>query len=524
MVELKKATQLFQYNYFSIMKKQLLFIFSFILLWIVADAQVKLYKEKYRPQFHFTPAKNWMNDPNGLVYYDGEYHLFYQFNPYGNRWGHMTWAHSVSKDLVHWEALPIAIPEADKIMIFSGSAVVDEKNSSGFATKPGEVPMVAIYTGHFIADSAKPDDCMQAQYIAYSLDKGRTWTKYANNPVLDLQKKDHRDPKVFWYEPDKKWIMLTVLPQEHKVLFHSSVNLKQWTYLSEFGPAGDIKDIWECPDLLKVPVKGETGKMKWVLINSQQTTMQYFVGDFNGTAFINENPATAVYRPDHGPDYYAGITYNQLPANHAPILLGWANNWKYANDIPTYPWKSAMALPRELSLKYENNQWILLQQPVHTLQRLRNGEKAWEQITVTGNEKIPVKSQQFEMETDITVPANGKSGLKIAAGKDNYLMVGYNGKTKKLYIDRTGCRNNSFHKNFSLLTYYETDLEPLNGKVKLHLFFDKSIVEVFANDGSVVMTAQLFPEESENGIELFSEGGNAIFNRVKFRELKSAWQ
>ena len=241
---------------------KLLVLLSCVFMNISAPAQENIYKEKYRPQFHFTPAKNWMNDPNGLVYHEGEYHLFYQYNPFGNRWGHMTWAHSVSNDLVHWTHLPIAIPEADNIMIFSGSAVVDENNSSGFARNPGEVPMVAIYTGHFIADSSKPENSMQAQYIAYSLDKGRTWTKYDKNPVLDLQKKDHRDPKVFWYEPDKKWVMLTVLPQEHKVMFHSSVNLKDWKHMSDFGPAGDINDIWECPDLLQVPVTGQRGEIE----------------------------------------------------------------------------------------------------------------------------------------------------------------------------------------------------------------------------------------------------------------------
>ena len=502
---------------------KLLILLSCVFMNISVPAQENIYKEKYRPQFHFTPAKNWMNDPNGLIYHEGEYHLFYQYNPFGNRWGHMTWAHSVSNDLVHWTHLPIAIPEADNIMIFSGSAVVDKNNSSGFARKPGEVPMVAIYTGHFIADSSKPENSMQAQYIAYSLDKGRTWTKYAKNPVLDLQKKDHRDPKVFWYEPDKKWVMLTVLPQEHKVMFHSSINLKDWKHMSNFGPAGDINDIWECPDLLQVPVTEEKEKSKWVLINSQQTTMQYFVGNFDGTSFKNENPANKIYRPDMGPDYYAGVCYNQLPAGHAPILLGWANNWKYANDIPTFPWKSAMALPRELSLQKENDQWILMQQPVHSLEKLRMDERVWKLFSVTGTKKLPVSSQQFELETTITVSHKGKSGIKLAVGKENSFVIGYNASTGKLYIDRSGCNNNGFHENFRPLSYYETPLALINGRVNLRVFFDKSIVEVYANDGSAVMTAQLFPAESENGIELFSEGGMGEFSNTRIWNMKSAW-
>ena len=336
----------------------ILFVTSMIIV-----AQPNLYTEKYRPRFHFSPAKNWTNDPNGLVYFDGEYHLFYQYNPYGNKWGHMSWGHAVSADLLHWKHLPLAIPEKDSVMIFSGSAVVDKNNSSGFSNKHGQTPMVAIYTAH-ISDSSKPDNYRQEQHIAYSLDKGRSWTKYSGNPVLDLHKKDFRDPKVFWYDKDKKWIMAVVLPHEHIVQFYSSHNLKEWTYLSDFGPAGDATNIWECPDLLQVPVEDNPGKMKWVLLNSQQTTMQYFVGEFDGTKFINENPANKIFRPDYGPDYYAAITYNNLPASQLPVFLGWANNWSYANDIPTFPWKSAMALPRSLSLKKFDSEWTLVQRPI----------------------------------------------------------------------------------------------------------------------------------------------------------------
>jgi fructan beta-fructosidase len=505
------------------MKNKFLIFFLFICPSVTIVGQNKLYKEKYRPQFHFSPAKNWTNDPNGLVYYKGEYHLFYQYNPFGNRWGHMTWAHSISKDLVHWQALPIAIPEENKIMIFSGSAVVDEHNTSGFAKKTGQTPMVAIYTGHYIADTSKPDDYLQAQYIAYSLDNGRTWKKYDANPVLDLHKKDFRDPKVFWYAPGKKWIMLAVLPQEHIIQFYSSPDFKQWTHLSDFGPAGDTNDIWECPDLLQVPLKETPGKSKWVLLNSQQTTMQYFVGEFDGTRFINENLSANIYRPDYGPDYYAAITYNHLPPGHSPVLLGWANNWKYANDIPTWPWKSAMALPRELLLKQEKNEWILLQQPVSQLKTLRIKPTEWTEITVTKTKTLSIKSQQFEMETEFIPSPKGISGIRLAVSRNNSFVIGYNALTQKLFIDRSGCTNNSFNKNFAALSRYETSLVTVKEKIKLHLFFDKSIVEVFANDGEVVMTAQLFPDETDNGIELFSESGITRFSPVKIWNIKSAW-
>lgn len=505
------------------MKRLLWFLFFAIPLFTAAQVNQPLYKEKYRPQFHFTPVKNWINDPNGLVYYQGKYHLFYQYNPFDNVWGHMTWGHAVSKDLVRWEHLPIAIPEENKIMIFSGSAVVDENNTGGFAQKAGQIPMVAIYTGHFIADTSKPDDYLQAQYIAYSLDKGRTWKKYEGNPVLDLHKKDFRDPKVFWYAPQKKWIMVVVLPHEHIVQFYSSPDLKQWFHLSDFGPAGDTNDIWECPDLLQVPVAGSTGKLKWVLINSQQTTMQYFVGEFDGTKFINENPPSNIYRPDYGPDYYAAITYNHLPANQHPVLLGWANNWTYARDIPTYPWKSAMSLPRELSLKNVNNEWILMQQPVASLKNLRTQPVVFKNLVVDGKKALPVKGQQLEMEVVFQPSPKTISGVRLATGKQNVFVIGYDATQQKLFIDRSSCTNNSFNKSFPALSQYEVSLVPVNGKIKLRLFFDKSIIEIFANDGVAVMTAQLFPDEKDNGVELFSDGGTTKFVSLNLWNMRPVW-
>ncbi|MCX6642130.1 MAG: glycoside hydrolase family 32 protein [Candidatus Bathyarchaeota archaeon] len=252
-----------------------------------------LFKETYRPQYHFSPPLHWINDPNGLVYYEGEYHLFYQHNPMGIRWGHMSWGHAVSTDLIHWQHLPLAIPEENGVMIFSGGCVMDKNNSAGFAEKPGDVPMVAIYTGHTESKN-------QSQHIAYSNDKGRTWKKYEKNPVLDLSTKDFRDPQVFWYEPHKKWVMTVVLAVEKKIQFYSSCNLKEWNYMSSFGPAGDTSGTWECPDLFEAPINGEQGKTKWVLMHSPAPYMQYFVGDFDVTSFINEYPSHKIYRPDYG--------------------------------------------------------------------------------------------------------------------------------------------------------------------------------------------------------------------------------
>ena len=259
--------------------------FGATLVCALADSS-RTYSEPFRPQFHFTPEKNWMNDPNGLVFYEGEYHLFYQYNPYGDKWGHMSWGHAVSPDMVHWKHLSLALPEADGVMIFSGSAVIDWNNSSGFG-KDGQPPMVAIYTGCRV-DS----DGVQFECIAYSNDKGRTWTKYAGNPVIDLKSKDFRDPKVQWHEASKRWIMTVSLSAEHKVCFYGSTNLKEWKLLSKFGPAGATGGVWECPDLFELPVQG-THEKRWVLaVNINPGSIaggsggQYFIGQFDGMRFV----------------------------------------------------------------------------------------------------------------------------------------------------------------------------------------------------------------------------------------------
>ncbi|WEH12515.1 GH32 C-terminal domain-containing protein [Streptomyces sp. VNUA24] len=256
------------------------------------------YSETYRPQFHFTPEKNWMNDPNGLVYYKGEYHLFYQYNPSGNGWGDMSWGHAVSTDLVHWQELPLALSHDDREMVFSGSAVVDENNTTGFGTKKNP-PMVAIYTRHDKSTG------IQSQALAYSTDLGRTWTRYQGNPVIDIGSKDFRDPKVQWYAPTQSWLMTVSLSAEHKVRFYSSKNLKDWTRLSDFGPAGATGGVWECPDLFPLPVDGDKGNTKWVLVVNINpggiaggSAAQYFIGDFDGTKFTAEDDGT--YTPPAG--------------------------------------------------------------------------------------------------------------------------------------------------------------------------------------------------------------------------------
>ncbi len=475
------------------------------------------YKEQYRPQYHYSPAVNWCNDPNGLVYNNGVYHLFHQYNPFGNKWGHMSWAHATSKDLVHWKHQPVAIAEEKDTMIFSGTCIVDKNNTSGFARKNAPAPMVAIYTGHI-------ENTNQSQHLAYSLDNGVTWTKYNQNPILDLHKKDFRDPKVFWYAPKNYWVMAVVLPVEHQVQFYSSHNLKQWTLLSNFGPAGDTAAVWECPDLSQVPVAGNPARKKWVLQTSQNAGMQYFVGEFDGVHFINENTTGTVQRPDYGPEYYAGIVYNQLPAAQLPAAIGWVNNWNYANDIPTTPWNGAMSLPRTMQVRKEGNRWVLLQQPVAAIKQLRQNPLL--QMTnkqVTGSLALNAKTTQCEIEITLQPAAGDNCGLRLASGHQHAFEIGYDAGNQQLYIDRHQTANQSFNGNFAKLSRYTTTVALKNKLLKLHVFFDNSVVEVFANDGEAVLTAQFFPDKDDNGLEVFSVNGKTKLTALQVWPLKSIW-
>lgn len=488
----------------------------FYFLFLASYSQNSFYKEKYRPQFHFTPPIHWTNDPNGLVYHNGSYHLFYQYNPMGILWGHMSWGHAVSKDLIHWEHLPLAIPEEDGVMIFSGSCVSDINNTSGLGSNKNP-PLVAVYTGHI-------DGVNQSQHLAYSLDDGLTWKKYEKNPVLDLKKKDFRDPKVFWYQQEKYWVMAVVLPDEHIVQFYSSHNLKEWKHLSDFGPAGDIDGVWECPDLSEVPIEGEKRKTKWLLQVSQNSTMQYFIGDFDGKKFEPEKSEVKISRPDYGSDYYAGITFNNLPVSVPPTSIGWINNWAYARDIPTTPWRGMMSIPRSLSVKKIDDEWVLLQQPTDEIKSIRASRShVINNSSLDDTKSISFKSQQFQM--DITLqPGNGSiCGVRIAKGKNNELEIGYHASTNMLYIDRSKAGISSFSTEFEKRNRCETELPLDNGDLQLQIFFDNSVVEVFANDGRAVMTMQLFPEENDSNVELFSKNEKSIIKTMSVWRINSIW-
>ena len=645
----------------------------------IAQAAAPL--EPYRPHYHFTPATNWMNDPNGMFYLDGEYHLLYQFNPFGNKWGHMSWGHAVSRDLLHWEHLPIALYEENGIMIFSGSAVVDWKNTSGFG-KGGKPPVVAIYTGHY---TAKP---LQNQQIAYSNDRGRTWTKFSGNPVLDIGEKDFRDPKVFWHEQTKKWVMAVAWPVHRKVRFYSSPNLKEWTHLSDFGPAGSTKGIWECPDLFPLAVEGSRNKQKWALIvnvgsgaPASGSGCQYFVGEFDGAKFTQDNrtharnpefvpdgkvladfegpdysnwkaagnafggrpasgtlpnqqqvsgfrgaglansylhgdksegtltsphftldnkflcfligggnhanktclnllvdgavvrtatgdadeklswkswnvsdlrgkraqlqvvdqhtggwghinvdhiliadqPARSASDPalwaDWGPDFYAAVSWSDIPRrDRRRLWIGWMSNWEYAQETPTFPWRSAMSLPRELTLRDTGHGFRLIQHPVREMKKIRGKAHRLSRASIekasSWLQALPLNSRLLELDLKFSNPAP-VFNLRLLTGPEEQTIIGLAQDT--LFVDRTKSGKTQFHQKFPGKHHAQIRND---GGLILKVLVDASSIEVFANNGETVMTEQIFPTGNSIRLLLESPNVNAVVEKLSVQQLK----
>ena len=470
-----------------------------------------------------------------MIYHDGEYHLFYQYNPFGNEWGHMSWGHAVTKDLLHWEHLPLAIPEfthddgKTTTAIFSGSTVMDKNNQSGLCPAGTKDCMVAIYTSNVTKGETHLD---QHQSLAYSTDKGRTWTQYAKNPVLDLETKEFRDPNVFWYAPQQKWVMATVKATEHRAAFYESKNLKDWKLLSHFGPAADTSRVWECPSLLQLPVLNELDRpgrnqQKWVLFISAghpqkgYLGMQYFVGNFDGTAFTVDKdnpkpvPPAVANVVDWGKDYYAAIPFNDLPAGagpRKPVMIGWLNDWEYANKLPTSPFKGAMSVPREVSLRATPEGYRLVQMPV-SLQRLRGKSMTKTNLTVNGIVPVNFTGESYEVDAEISIGSAKKFGLNLLVSEGEASILTYDVATRRLSFDRTKSGNISFSDRFPSVE--SMVVEPQNGLLKLHLLVDASVVEVFANDGQQVMTDLVYPTKHEGRITLFSEGTPVVFKSLR---------
>ena len=452
-----------------------------------------------RPRYHFTPRQNFMNDPNGLVFYEGEYHLFYQYNPVGNEWGHMSWGHAVSRDLIHWEHLPVALPEENGVMIFSGSAVVDWQNSSGFGA-PGAPPLVAIYTGH--------SDVEQTQNIAYSTDRGRTWQEYQGNPVIAIGSREFRDPKVFWHEPNRQWVMVTVLPDQHKVRFDGSLDLKHWSYLSDFGPSGATDGLWECPDLFPLLVEGEPGRTKWVLkVDALKGTgAQYFIGDFDGTRFTNDADDHQVLRVDYGHDFYAAQSWSDEPGARR-IWIAWMNNWHYANTIPTSPWRGLFSIPRQLRLRSFPEGLRLRQEPIPELDQLRQPlyHAAHVQIARANAQLADLKMELAqEIQVEVTLGTVLEFGLKLCTGDET--VVGYDVQARDIFVDRRRSGEQAFSAQFA--GEHRAPLPPHEGKIRMHIFLDSCSVEVFGNDGYAVISDLIFPHSQSARLEIYAHGGS----------------
>ena len=505
----------------------------------------------YRPSYHFTPLYGWMNDPNGMVYKDGEYHLYFQYNPYGSKWGNMHWGHAVSKDLVHWEHLDPAIARDPVGHIFSGSSVVDKKNTAGF----GKDAIIAIYTNNSVNHD-------EVQCIAYSNDNGRTFTKYAGNPVLTPFDglKDFRDPKVFWYEKGKCWYMIVSADKETR--FYKSKNLKKWTYVSAFGKGmGQQPCQYECPDFFQLPVNGDKKKMKWVMTMNINpgcwfggSATEYFVGDFDGKNFTCPD-AHDVKWLDWGKDHYATVTFS----NTGDRVLGitWMSNWQYANLTPFKQNRGANGLPRELKLYEKNGKYYISEDVAPEVYALRKDTKNLADASVADAKDLKGVAANmegaFEIEADVTPDANGIAGIEISNNKRERTMIYFDMKQGKVVMDRTESGLTDFGKqsvphdielawdkqlaaegkeparitnsinyknDFALATWAPLSLCE-DGKKTYHvdIFVDKSSVELFVDGGRIAMTNLVFPVAPYENLKLYTQDGKAEFKNLKVHKL-----
>ncbi|MGN6616511.1 MAG: glycoside hydrolase family 32 protein [Ilyomonas sp.] len=482
----------------------------------------EFYHEQYRPQIHFSPKEKWTNDPNGMVYYNGIYHLFFQHYPDSTIWGPMHWGHATSTDLIHWTQQPIALYPDSLGYIFSGSAVVDKTNTSGFG-KDGKIPLVAIFTHHDPKGEREHRNDYQNQSLAYSLDNGKTWIKYAGNPVLKNPGiTDFRDPKVMWYEPQKKWIM-TLATKDH-ITFYSSPDLKQWQEESMFGKnIGVHGGVWECPDLFSLEYNN---KQIWVLIvnlnpggpNGGSAT-QYFMGDFDGSRFTPDDTATRWL--DYGPDEYAGITWSNT--GERKIFLGWMSNWLYANVVPTTVWRNAMTAPRELKIKEVDGKLFVASEPVKELDKIKGKSFTFQNVKIDNNLDLSTKTEKITLPCSLDIDLDKAEDFSVILSNDSgeQLIIGYDKKENRYFIDRTRSGKTDFQKDFS-----EKHFAPrlsVNNKINIKLIIDVSSVELFADDGLSVMTEIFFPSKPYDHINIQSKE-KILLKNLSFSIFKSIWK
>ncbi|MFD2203555.1 glycoside hydrolase family 32 protein [Shivajiella indica] len=458
------------------------------------EIELSKFNELFRPQYHFSPPKNWMNDPNGMVFLDGEYHLFYQYFPDSTVWGPMHWGHAISRDLVHWEHLPIALEPDEHGWIFSGSAVIDHNNTSGLGTEENPA-MIAIFTYHDPVGEKEQRDDFQTQGIAYSTDKGRTWKKYEQNPVLKNPGiRDFRDPKVMWFENEDgkgKWLMS--LAVWDKISFYSSPNLLDWTFESDFNPDwAAYGGVWECPDLF--PLKTEDGTEKWILFVSINpggpqggSATQYFVGDFDGKTFTTESKE--IKWLDYGADNYAGVTWSNIPESDGRrIFIGWMSNWQYAQVVPTSPWRSAMTIPRNLELVIKGSDFLVASRPVKEIEKLRVESKI-----ATGHE-FNLENELVELDL---VPEKQEFNITFLNNKNENVKLEV--KDGQLIFDRSQSGITDFNDEFDNI--HTIPLKGLSINT-IRVFLDRSSVEVFINGGEITITELIFPSENFSKVRL----------------------
>ena len=505
----------------------------------------------YRPSYHFTPAYGWMNDPNGMVYKDGEYHLYYQYNPYGSKWGNMHWGHAVSRDLIHWQHLDPAIARDTLGHIFSGSSVVDIHNTAGY----GKNAIIALYT-------SASDKNGQIQCMAYSTDNGRTFSKYESNPVLTPFDglRDFRDPKVFWYEKGKCWYMIVSADKETR--FYKSKNLKKWEYVSAFGNGmGQQPCQYECPDFFQLPVNGDPNNMKWVMIMNINpgclfggSATEYFVGDFDGKKFTCADAHEAKWM-DYGKDHYATVTFSNT--GNRVLAMTWMSNWQYADLTPFKQNRGANGLPRELKLFELDNKYYIQEGVAPEVKALRKETKELGNLTIEKEKDLAGIASgmngAFEIEADVTADANGIAGIEIYNNKQERTLVYIDMKNRRIVTDRTESGLTDFGKysephhiekkwdkqrkeqsllparmvnainyknNFALATW-----APLNlcGKDKktfhVDIFVDKSSIELFVDGGRIAMTNLVFPIAPYENVKFYSQTGKSEFQNVKVHKL-----
>ncbi len=438
-------------------------------------------REHFRPKYHHTPKYGWMNDPNGMFYKDGVWHLAFQWNPYGSQWENMTWGASTSRDLIHWDAQPAAI-EADGLgTIFSGSCVVDKENTAGF----GKGAIIAYYTS---AGEA------QTQSMAYSTDGGKTFKKYSGNPVLVASVPDFRDPHLFWHAETQRWIMLLAVGQEMQI--YSSANLKQWTMESRFGAEyGNHGGVWECPDLFRLPVRG-TGQQKWVLVCNINpggpfggSATQYFVGNFDGHKFTCDSRPEVTKWMDYGKDHYATVTFDNAPDNRR-VAIAWMSNWQYANEVPTKQFRSANAIPRDLDLFIDGTETYCGVMP------------SPEMLTLRGK-----PSKQLTDACEVVVTLKGSTEITLQNAKGEKVVMRYDAQKQTFSMDRTKSGDTSFSEHFPCTT-----VAPTHGQMKqLRLFIDRSSLEAFDGDGKMAMTNLVFPSEPYNTINVTNKAKVTIY-------------